>query len=333
MSYNVLVLTDHSGHSDQNSIYAILREMYDDPRCATIQVASRGLALNRGFFDSMEPNSLFAAPVADDFQYTPDGDAFSVRLRKVDIDAIDIVFMRLPRPVRDDFLEWLEVVFHKAVIVNSPRGIVETSSKEFLLVLADHCPPLEMVHSIDRILELASQQPIVLKPLREYGGRGVVKVDGRMINDGGVDKDAAEYLEALSDTIEQEGYLAMHYLRHVDQGDKRILVVDGEVMASSLRMPADGSWLCNVAQGGTSIASAVDDDERAIVAAISPILKQRGILIYGADTLMGNEGRRVLSEVNTLSIGGFPQAQDQSGDPIIFKTIQKIFDYASQRRR
>ena len=83
-----------------------------------------------------------------------------------------------------------------------------------------------------------------------------------------------------------------------------------------------------MALGGTSVRSNPDKNEIQIVEHINPYLKDCGILIYGADTLVDDHGRRVLSEVNTLSIGGFLQSENQTKKPIIQMTIDKIFNYA-----
>ena len=100
-----------------------------------------------------------------------------------------------------------------------------------------------------------------------------------------------------------------------------------KILAASLRLPAEDSWLCNVAQGGTSVPSQVDADEIKIIETITPKLLEAGILIFGADTLVNDDGKRILSEVNTLSIGGFPQAEKQTGKPILQQTIDAIMQY------
>ena len=120
----------------------------------------------------------------------------------------------------------------------------------------------------------------------------------------------------------------MKYLKNVSSGDNRILVVGGQIMACSLRIPPEGSWLCNVAKGGKSVKSIVTKEEIEIVKGLTPKLISEGVFIFGVDTLEDDDGNRILSEVNTLSIGGFPQAQKQSGKPIIKMTINKIFEYA-----
>ena len=119
----------------------------------------------------------------------------------------------------------------------------------------------------------------------------------------------------------------MKFLKNVQQGDKRILVVNGQILASSLRLPAEGSWLCNIAQGGTSIPSTVTDKEIQIIKEISPKLSEKGIVFFGADTLVDDQNERVLSEINTLSIGGFPQTEIQTGMPIVQMAIDNMINY------
>ena len=74
------------------------------------------------------------------------------------------------------------------------------------------------------------------------------------------------------------------------------------------------------------------NDEINIIEKINKDLIRKGILIYGVDTLTDDDGKRILSEINTLSIGGFPQAQSQSGRPIISQTIKKMFKYVNDSR-
>jgi glutathione synthase len=154
-----------------------------------------------------------------------------------------------------------------------------------------------------------------------------MKISGDTLDDGSQIRPLS-YLHNLEKKITKDGFLAMKFLKNVAKGDKRLIVVDGEIMAASLRLPVTGSWLCNVAQGGYSVKSQAENSEIEIVKAIDPLLKSHGILIYGVDTLVDNTGKRVLSEINTLSIGGFPQSQSQTGKPIINLTLDKIFEYA-----
>ena len=329
----VLILTDHSGHSSENSVYALARGMVRHPRCAYVHVASRGLPENAPFFQCHPDAALYASPVDPDFDYSSDGSMVRKNLKTVDPTCYDLIFMRLPRPISDDQLRWIEVVFKDAVIVNKPSGIIETSSKAFLLKFPDCCPPVKLCKSIDDIVTFAQRFPIVLKPLYEYGGKGILKINGEKLDDGTTEYDTTQYLTSIKDAIEQEGYLAMKFLKNVRQGDKRILVVDGAILAASLRLPAEDSWLCNVAQGGYAVPAEPSEEEIRIVDIVAPRLKKEGVLICGLDTLVDDSGKRVLSEINTLSVGGFPQAEVQTGRPIIEETVERIFRHAYNSRK
>lgn len=328
--YKFAVLTDHSGHSSENSMYAILKELSEDPRCEYIDVISRGLESNKNFFDGRFSNDLKAFRVDKNFAFDDSGGMFD-RSSGISVDDCDILLMRLPRPIEDDFLLGLSAHFPDKTIINDPIGILKSSNKAFLLNFQKLCPPMKLCHSLDDILNFSKRFEIVLKPLKEYGGKGILRIRGQVLNDGNQDFDTVEYLENLKDYIRDEGFLAMKFLKNVREGDKRLLVVDGEILASSLRMPAEGSWLCNVAQGGYAVSSEPDDDEIKMVDLINPTLNKLGVMIYGVDTLVNDKGRRVISEINTMSIGGFKQAQEQTGLPVIKTMINKIFKYADSK--
>lgn len=326
--YRVLVLTDHRGHSAENSIYALLRAMKQSEHCASVDIASRGLAVNDAFFYHKEANQLFVSQVSEIFTFDASGAAFLYQLRRASTTDYDLVFLRLPRPLSDDFLAWLPSVFPSQAMVNHPNGILTTSTKAFLLNFPELCPPMKLCYTLEDVWTQATQRSIVLKPLKEYGGRGLLKIAKEQVDDGDQSYPLSEYRVELAARLEEGPLLAMSFLKNVSQGDKRIIVVDGEIMAASLRLPPAGGWLCNVSRGGVSVATEVTPEEEHIIRTISPRLREEGVLVFGADTLTNDQGKRVLSEINTLSIGGFPQAEAQSGRPIIPLTIDKIFKYA-----
>ncbi len=324
-----LALTDHSGHSPENSLYALLAELARHPDCERLLVASRGNAANDAFFRANEGNRVYAVPVRTDFAFQPSGEQFSTGGEWVEIGDFDVIFLRVPRPVSTEWMNHLVKAAAGAIVINHPDGIERTSSKAYLLNFPEICPPIRLCHSVEEVLAFAEQFSLVLKPLKDYGGRGILKIDGDKLVADGKEHDTRAYLQRQEKYLKEEGYLAMKFLKNVDQGDKRILVVDGQIMAASLRLPPEGSWICNVAQGGKSVGTEVTKEEIAMIELIGPALKAEGILIFGADTLVNDDGKRVLSEVNTLSIGGFPQAQAQSGRPVVAQTIEKIVNYVA----
>lgn len=329
--YKFLVLTDHSKHSKENSVYALMSKLSQHPNCEKVDIASRGNRANDAFFEEQETEKLYAIAVDENFTFDETGQQFSTNGKVVAIRDYDVIILRLPRPVGSDFMGFIAYLGENKIIINHPNGIEKTSTKAFLLNFPEICPPMKLCKSIDEIVTFSKRFPIVLKPLKEYGGKGLLKINGDILNDGNSDFDTNDYLRKQKKYIETEGYLAMKFLKNVSEGDKRILVVNGQILASSLRLPAKDSWLCNVAQGGRSVISEVTPEEEQIIKTITPKLLKEGILIYGADTLTDDDGKRILSEINTLSIGGFPQAEQQTGQPILQQTIDGIIHFCLSR--
>lgn len=329
----VLVLVDHSNHSSENSIYPLLNELYRRDEVEFIDLLTRGTQYNNSFFVERETKNFLTSRVDSDFQFSENGFYFIQNLTISNLENYNLILMRLPRPLSDDFLDWLESVFEKHVVFNRPRGIKITGNKKFLLNFPKQIPKSKLCHDIEGIMDFASEKAIVLKPLTECGGKGLMKISNGVLDDGRQEFDALSYLKTIENEIVENGYLAMEFLFNVYKGDKRIIVVDGKIIGATLRSPKEGSWLCNVSQGGTSQSSEPDSTEIDIIRHIIPSLKKEGILIFGADTLVGNDGQRILSEINTMSIGGFHQCKEVDGASAIVRTIDIIIANALENER
>ena len=327
--YNVLVLTDHTNHSKENSLYALVGTMLQHPLTQKIDIATRGNRVNDDFFQQKKNAELMVSEVNEAFSFTDDGFYLVNDLKLASLDSYDLVWLRMPPPLNKSFLDFMENVFQKQLIVNNPKGIYKTGSKEFLVNFQDVCPPIKICKSKADIIEFKNHFPIVLKPFREYGGKGIVRVDGDNVWVGKEQKSFENFLNELDENDIQ--YLGVKYLKNVDQGDKRIVVVNGKIMGASLRLPAKDSWICNVAMGGSSHMAEVDEDEKKIVEAINPTLSEMGIVMYGVDTLVDDDGKRVLSEINTTSIGGLPQIAKLRNLPLVEEAIDLIWTYFLQK--
>ncbi len=329
--YAFLILTDHRVHNPRNPIYYLARQINAHPNCTCVHIASRGNPANDAFFAHRTQADLEILEVDESFTFDESGKQFVETGKIKPLDTYDCILMRLPRPVEAEFMTFLADIAADVVIINHPLGIEKTSNKSFLLNFPELCPPIKLCFSVQEILEFAANFPIVLKPLKEYGGKGILKIEGKTLYEGGREHQAHDFLNKQTAYIQNQGYLAMKFMEAVSQGDKRILLVGRTIMGASLRLPPDGSWLCNVAQGGTSVPAEVAPEEEQIIEHIAPFLEKEGILIAGIDTLMGDEGKRILSEINTLSVGGFLNIQEQSGKPIIAQTIQLIINHVDQK--
>lgn len=324
--YSLLVLTDHAGHSEHNSIYSLLLEMRKNKRCKQIDVASRSLKANDLFFEKMAVRSLFAAPVTQNFSFDAGGKHFTQHLRQVRPYAYDAILLRLPHPVSDAFWSFLETAFPKMLFINQPSGMRKIGNKAFMLQFPQLCPPMKLCQSLEEIDAARQQYPIVLKPLFSYGGKGILQIRGEeVLRSEGGKMSFQEFAQAYeADPIP---YLAVKFLENVDRGDKRLVVCCGEVLGAALRLPAAGSWVCNIAQGGSSTPATPDDDELAIIATIDPVLKKNGVVFYGIDTLVDDDGRRKLSEINALSIGGLYAMQNEHGIPAAKRAADLLWNY------
>ncbi len=324
-NFKLLVLTDHTNHSAENSLYAMLQSIRQHPKCTQVDIATRANPLNDFFFKKFIDKKLFVCEVDGSFTFSPEGKSFQKLVRRESVYNYDVIWLRMPPPLSKPFLIFLKHKYPNLIFINDPDGIYQTGSKEFLVNFPEVCPPLKICKSIEDILVFSEQFPIVLKPFREYGGKGIVKIDGEKVMDGKTEMTLSDFLHNIKNTAIE--YLGVKFLKNVGQGDKRIVVVNGEIIGSSLRLPAEDSWLCNVAAGGRSVSAIADEDEMEIVKRINPTLLKLGIVMYGVDTLMGDDGKRVLSEINTTSIGGVPQMQKQQGKPLVKMTTDGICNY------
>ncbi len=325
MKYNLLVVTDHSTHSSSNSLYELSVALLADQRSRNIWVCSRGLEENDDFFQSIPNASIYASSVKEAFAFDPGGSFLQRTSVLLDKNEVDGILIRMPQPLDKAFLLSLENIVTPDRIINQPRGTIETSSKEFLLQVAHLCPSPQMVSSIEEAVALSHEKEIVIKPLYSYGGRGIVRLSPDYFWQGMKKYPAVKIFQMLRD--DQFPMLAMNYLPNVSFGDKRTIVVNKNIIGSALRMPAENSWICNVAQGGHAFISAPDTDELIIEREITPMLYDKGVIMYGFDTLVNDEGRRVLSEINTLSIGGLGPMTEMSGKPLLAMAAGLLWDY------
>ena len=312
--YKLLVLTDHLTHSSENSIYPLLKEMIKNRSCQTIDVASRSTKVNHSFFNENKSFKLYVLNVTKTFSFQKTGKQFTENLRESNLNDYDFIFMRIPHPISKNFVKFLTKNFPINRIVNNPFGILETGSKSFLLNFREYSVPMKLCKNLNDLKIFSKKFPIVLKPLYSHGGKGIIKIENNDFSNN--------LLKKITSPI-----LAMKFLRNVVQGDKRINVVNGKIVGATLRVPKKNSWLCNVNQGATAQKTDITLEEKRIVKVINENLVKKGIIIYGLDTLVDDYGKRVLSEINAASIGGFGQAEVLSKKPVIKLTSNLLWKH------
>ncbi len=325
--FKILVLTDHRAHSIHNSVYTLANALRSHPKCEHIHIASRGYPGNEEFFYRMRGTSLKVNDMERAIRFSKTGKAFQFSERMVDIRDYDFILMRLPRPIPTGFFDFLLEQVPEERFINSPRGIAITGHKRYLLNFEGWAPPMRFCTSLEHIYTFKEQFPIVLKPVESYGGNGILRLENDQIYVGQQPFLIDTFIPVIEQQLLNGGYLAMKYLKNVHMGDKRIIVINGEIMGAALRLPAKDSWLCNASQGGTSHYTEPDDRERQMVQAIHEKVSKEGIVMFGLDTLVDDHGNRVLSEINTLSIGGLKQLNLLTGKPVVKKAAKALMEY------
>lgn len=189
----------------------------------------------------------------------------------------------------------------------------------------DLAPDFILIENIDEAYKHLKESTFVIKPLDGYGGSGILKIvsENEVHSEKGIlyGKEAKEIVKNIDFPT-----MAMKYLKNVGKGDKRILVIDGEIVGAILRSPEDGKWLCNLSQGATASICEVTEKEIEMVNFINPIFRDQGCLLYGVDTLVDDNGERIISEVNTTNAGGFYEIceLDNASYYYIEKEINKL---------
>ena len=207
---------------------------------------------------------------------------------------LDVVLMRKDPPVDAEYgyaTQLLELAERDGVLVtNRPASLRDCNEKLFAQWFPQLCPPTLVSRDLTRLRSfVAAQGQAVVKPLDAMGGRGVFVL-------GPDDPNIGSVLESLTDRGQRQ-IMAQAYLPAIAQGDKRVLLVDGEPVPYALaRVPAPGESRGNLAAGGRGEGRPLDAHDRAIATAVGPELKRRGLLLVGLDVI-GDK----LTEINITS--------------------------------
>jgi glutathione synthase len=217
--------------------------------------------------------------------------------RLLDLGAeADVVLMRQDPPFDLGYItatHLLERVSGETLVVNDPASVRNAPEKLWVLDFARFMPPTMLTRSVGAARKFLERHgEIVVKPLHGNAGKAVFKV-GR---DGA---NLASLIEMFN-TAYREPHVVQAFLPEIAQGDKRIVLVDGEVAGAINRLPGAGEIRSNLAAGGSAAKTELTETEREICAALGPELKARGLLFVGIDVI----GGRWLTEINVTSPTG-----------------------------
>jgi len=220
--------------------------------------------------------------------------------------SFSAVFMRTDPPFDIEYLNttWLlsAAARQGAKVFNDPAAVRDHSEKLSITEFLELIPPTLVTRELSAIEEFhQTHRDIVIKPLDGMGGMGVFRVGSDGLN-----------LASIVETIGENGartLMVQSFLPEIAQGDKRVLIIGGEVVPFSLaRIPQGNEIRGNLAAGGKGVAMPLTEAEKRIAERLAPILNQRGLFLVGLDLIGG-----YLTEINVTSPTCFVEITEQSG--------------------
>ncbi len=207
---------------------------------------------------------------------------------------LDVILMRKDPPFDNEYIYStyiLETAQQQgALVVNDPRSLRDCNEKLFATQFPQCCPALMVSRDMARLRDFHAQQgDVIFKPLDGMGGSRIFRCKADDPNVGVILETLTEFGQQLT--------MAQRYVPEITQGDKRILVVDGEPVPYCLaRIPAQGETRGNLAAGGRGVAQPLTERDLWIVSQVAPSLKAKGLMFVGLDVI-GD----YLTEINVTS--------------------------------
>jgi glutathione synthase len=233
----------------------------------------------------------------------------------IDLKTADVVLMRQDPPFDMAYITATHILEHihpKTLVVNDPVEVRNAPEKLFVAKFDGLMPPTLITSDRAEILAFRTEhKDIIVKPLYGNGGAGVFHLTPN-------DENLGSLLEIFTQ-LYREPVIVQRYLPEVRQGDKRIILIDGEPVGAINRVPQAGEARSNMHAGGKPMRSALTQREREICAAIGPDLKKRGLIFVGIDVI-GD----YLTEINVTSPTGLQEINRFDGTRLEMKIWDAI---------
>ena len=246
--------------------------------------------------DADDRLSAVAHPVHD-LQRVAGGHYRFGEAQKIDLGRdVDVVLMRQDPPFHVGYItatHLLERIEHETLFVNNPVSVRNAPEKVMVLDYRRFMPPTLITRSADEVREFQKiHGAVVVKPLHGNGGKAIFRVPAEGDNLGA--------LFEVFNTTWPEPHMVQPFLPDVAKGDKRIVLIDGEVAGAINRRPGEGEFRSNLAVGGSAEATELTPREQEICAVMGPRLKELGLIFVGIDVI----GGEWLTEINVTSPTG-----------------------------
>jgi glutathione synthase len=251
------------------------------------------------------------------------GDHFTLgEAETVDLGSFDVVLLRQDPPFDLAYIStthMLDRIHPKTLVVNDPSHVRNAPEKVFVTEFPELMPPTLITRDLDAIKAFrAEHDDIVMKPLYGLGGQAVFRLARDDLNFGS--------LYDLFANMFREPWVVQKFLPAVKDGDKRIILVDGEYAGAVNRVPAPDDLRSNMVRGGVPKATELSARERHICERLGPALRERGLLFVGIDVIDG-----FLTEINVTSPTGIRAIKNLGGPDIAALIWDKIEEKRADR--
>ncbi|WP_201861769.1 glutathione synthase [Microvirga soli] len=246
-----------------------------------------------------------------------EGDHFTLGTpERVDLSGVDAVLMRQDPPFDLAYItatHFLERIHPKTLVVNDPSHVRNAPEKIFVTHFPHLMPPTLISRDKQEIEEFRREHgDVVMKPLYGHGGASVFKVGREDPNFGS--------LYDLFANLFREPWVIQRFLPKITEGDKRIILIDGEAAGAINRVPAANDIRSNMVRGGAAKPTDLTPREREICETIGPDLKRMGLILVGIDVIDGN-----LTEINVTAPTGI-RAIKRLGGPDLAVTVWDVIE-------
>ena len=284
-----------------------------------------------------DPGQISVAPVMTPLSYESFLDLNTQAQTELSLTSADLVFCRTLKPFPPGYLERLYTWTQQVRIVNDPMGIQTQIHPNFLSKVAGSLIPETVVthEALTAKAFLDQHKVIVAKRSNSCGGRGVYKIwaqdQGFTVDNLVTGPQPFQHFTQVMATIQAEPTELLQFMRYlpmVDVGDKRVLVVDGEIYGAYLRKSRSGYWVNNVSADGDCTLATITDEEREVITQTVDQYRNLGLYTLGYDFLMAEDGTWRISEINAGNIGGFARLEMLTGEPVCDRLITWLIDFA-----
>ena len=238
---------------------------------------------------------------------------------------MDVILMRVDPPVDLNYCNLCQLLDHPgrrgSMVVNSPHALRSFNEKLTSLVFYDLMPPSIVTNSREKLEEfMEKNSDIVVKPTQGMGGAGIFRVTKG-------DPNSTVILDTMF--AENNFLMAQIFLPEVVDGDKRVLIVHGEVIPYTLaRIPPQGEFRGNLAAGGKGVVMPIERHEQVIARKVARWLQRRGVFLAGID-IIGN----YLTEINITSPTCMREIERDSGYGIAHMFFDQLRVISDKRRQ